>query len=38
MQARVLADRAHVRATQGDADGARDDLAKASDLRAGKAL
>ncbi|GAA0947077.1 adenylate/guanylate cyclase domain-containing protein [Nonomuraea longicatena] len=36
MQARVLADRAHVRAVHGDAVGAREDLAAAGALRAGK--
>ncbi|WP_285773713.1 adenylate/guanylate cyclase domain-containing protein [Microtetraspora sp. NBRC 13810] len=36
MQARVLADRAHVRAAQGDADGAAEDLAACGGLRAGK--
>ncbi|MGN9844151.1 adenylate/guanylate cyclase domain-containing protein [Nonomuraea sp. H19] len=37
MRARVLADRAHVRAAQGDAHGARADLALAGGLRASKA-
>ncbi|WP_433431124.1 adenylate/guanylate cyclase domain-containing protein [Nonomuraea sp. CA-141351] len=36
MQARVLADRAHVRAAQGDAHGAREDLAIVDGLRASK--